>query len=528
MAAVELLEQHDPRELVRQRHLPDRQAEVDLVDLEPVRPADHEAEVTATLAPLFQERTESERVHVLAIAVKQRQERAIGDPSPDLLVLAHLHQLQPRVAREQLLVVLHVVGKGWAQPADCNDEDPHVEINVEDRARPACIRDRLRPSTVDGTCQGRAGSKPNRKLGYLWRMASLSRRPPAGKASRATQIVLLIAGSVAVLLLVILIVSTSGATRRPTDRRGRPKVSANPLHGMHLYVDPQNRAALQVAAWQATGDTADATPLERIATQPTAYWLAAGNNPTPVVAALMQRAAGAHSVAELVLYYIPGRDCRSYSSGGAPSGADYTAWVRAVATGIGRHTAIVILEPDAIDQAAAGCSSHQDAVAHYQLLDDAVTILKANPAARVYLDAGNAGWLHPGQIAGPLRLAGIGRADGFALNVANFETTAASIAYGRRLSALVGGRHFIIDTSRNGNGPPATHAGIARWCNPSGRAIGTAPTTDTGNSLVDALLWIKYPGTSDGDCRAGEPPAGAWWPAYALALARGTSTATSG
>jgi endoglucanase len=334
--------------------------------------------------------------------------------------------------------------------------------------------------------------------------------------------VLLIAGSLAVLILAIVIVATSDATRRPADHRARPKVSADPLHGLHLYLDPQNRAALQIAAWQATGDTADATLLQRIATQPTAYWLAAGSNPTPRVAGLMQRAAGTRSVAELVLYFIPGRDCQSYSSGGAPSGADYLSWVRAVAAGIGGHPAIVILEPDAIDQAAAGCYSQQDAGARYQLLANAVTILKGNAAAHVYLDAGNAGWLHPRQIAGPLRSAGIARADGFALNVANFETTASSVAYGRRLSGLVGGRHFIVDTSRNGNGPPATHGGIGRWCNPSGRALGAAPTTDTGNSLVDALLWIKYPGTSDGECRAGAPPAGAWWPAYAVSLVRGT------
>jgi len=36
---------------------------------------------------------------------------------------------------------------------------------------------------------------------------------------------------------------------------------------------------------------------------------------------------------------------------------------------------------------------------------------------------------------------------------------------------------------------------------------------------VDAFLWIKIPGESDGTCQ-GCPPAGTWWPAYALGLAR--------
>jgi endoglucanase len=290
---------------------------------------------------------------------------------------------------------------------------------------------------------------------------------------------------------------------------------------MRLYVDPQSRAAIQVSAWTASGDTADAAFLRRIAAQPTAYWVAGGKaSPTPAVAALVRRATAAGAVAQFVLYDIPGRDCRSYSSGGAPSGAAYIAWVRAVAAGLAGAPTIIVLEPDAIDQAAAGCYSRQDDSARYQLLDHAVRILTADPSAHVYLDAGNAGWLPPSQIAGPLRRAGIGHADGFALNVANFETTAASVAYGRRLSSLVGRRHFIVDTSRNGNGPPAGRSGTSRWCNPPGRALGTAPTTNTGDPQLDALLWIKYPGTSDGSCHPGDPPAGAWWPQYALSLAR--------
>jgi endoglucanase len=74
--------------------------------------------------------------------------------------------------------------------------------------------------------------------------------------------------------------------------------------------------------------------------------------------------------------------------------------------------------------------------------------------------------------------------------------------------------HFVIDTSRNGKGPKGT-----RWCNPPGRGLGAPPTTETGNPLVDAFLWIKTPGESDGECN-GAPKAGQWWPRYALGLAR--------
>ncbi|SCE59467.1 endoglucanase [Streptomyces sp. Termitarium-T10T-6] len=52
---------------------------------------------------------------------------------------------------------------------------------------------------------------------------------------------------------------------------------------------------------------------------------------------------------------------------------------------------------------------------------------------------------------------------------------------------------------------------------------GTPPTTDTGDERLDAYLWIKRPGDSDGTCRGG-PPAGDWWPEYALGLARRAAT----
>ena len=106
-------------------------------------------------------------------------------------------------------------------------------------------------------------------------------------------------------------------------------------------------------------------------------------------------------------------------------------------------------------------------------------------------------------------------ADGFALNVSNYHSTAASIAYGDRLSRLVGGKHYIVDTSRNG-------AGVARvqeWCNARNQALGTPPTTQTGVALADAFLWVKTPGQSDGTCNGG-PAAGKWWADYALELSK--------
>ncbi|HET6924300.1 MAG TPA: glycoside hydrolase family 6 protein, partial [Candidatus Saccharimonadales bacterium] len=162
--------------------------------------------------------------------------------------------------------------------------------------------------------------------------------------------------------------------------------------------------------------------------------------------------------------------------------------------------------------AQASCLSSTDQAQRYQLLSFAISTLKANPGAKVYLDAGNPSWVAASDMAGRLKQAGIANADGFSLNVSNFIATKDNETYGAQLSALVGGKHFVIDTSRNGNGSNG------QWCNPSGRALGAAPTASTGASLVDYFLWVKTPGESDGTCNGG-PAAGSWWPSYAESLA---------
>jgi endoglucanase len=108
------------------------------------------------------------------------------------------------------------------------------------------------------------------------------------------------------------------------------------------------------------------------------------------------------------------------------------------------------------------------------------------------------------------------------------------------LGSTVPTTHFVIDTSRNGVGPwnwsaaGYPNAGTAQdWCNPPARGVGLRPTANTGNPLVDAYLWIKVPGESDGQCTRGlpagsadpergmiDPAAGDWFPQQALELAQ--------
>ncbi|MEV6299422.1 glycoside hydrolase family 6 protein [Actinoplanes sp. NPDC051861] len=327
----------------------------------------------------------------------------------------------------------------------------------------------------------------------------------------------------AALLTALLAVSAGGVLlqqREPAPAVRVPETAGASYPG--LYVDPQGAAADHVRALERGGRKADAAVLRRIADRPAATWFTDARPGYQLRARRLVHAAAANRrLPVLALYYIPHRDCGSHSGGGAPGARGYRAWIASLAAALRGRPALVILEPDAVAQAVrGGCLTARATAERYALLAHAVDTLRALPGVTVYLDAGNPTWIPVTRIAPALRRAGVLRANGFALNVANFETTTLNLRYGTQLSRLVGGRHFVVDTSRNGNGPARRGGGDRHWCNPPGRRLGIPPTLRTGYPLADAYLWVKRPGESDGACGNGAPPAGQWYPAYAMALAR--------
>jgi len=285
----------------------------------------------------------------------------------------------------------------------------------------------------------------------------------------------------------------------------------NPFLGKRLYVDPESPARRQAAAWQKSRPQ-DAARMRMIADQPGVIWLGDWVRDIRRESdARVSRIVSAGALPVFVAYNIPHRDCGSYSAGGAGGGDDYRRWITDLARGIGSRQSVIILEPDAI--AAIDCLPLRLKDERYLLLQQAVQTLQAGGNA-VYIDAGHADWQQPAEMANRLTKAGIGNAVGFALNVSNFKSTQSNVSYGNRVSGLVGGKHYVIDTSRNGVGAP-----VKEWCNVRNQALGTPPTTDTKQALVDAFLWVKTPGQSDGTCNGG-PRAGEWWADYALELSK--------
>jgi endoglucanase len=310
----------------------------------------------------------------------------------------------------------------------------------------------------------------------------------------------------------------------PTAGTAQPTPVATPesgllVDGVEFFVDPDSSARRQAEEWRdSRPDDADA--VMKIANHAQADWFGDWTaDPRSEIGDRVSQVTGAGALPVLVVYNIPYRDCGLYSAGGANDPAVYRTWIEQAAEGIGNRPAVVVLEPDAL--AATDCLTPDQTAERYELIAFAVDTLGANPATDVYIDAGNVSWHPADETARRLALAGIDRAAGFALNVSNFHTTGESVEYGLAVSdaiAAEGGTHFVIDTSRNGNGAWDSDDPEA-WCNPPGRALGEPPTVDTADPLVDAYLWVKRPGESDGECR-GAPAAGQWYPEYALELAR--------
>lgn len=315
------------------------------------------------------------------------------------------------------------------------------------------------------------------------------------------------------------------------------------------------------------------------------------------VDSVVTAAAADGSVPVLVAYNLPYRDCSQYSAGGAANTAEYAAWIDGFAAGIGNRDAVVILEPDGLgiipwyttvngDEEwckPAEADSATAASNRFEQLNHAVDALGALAKTAVYLDGTHSGWLGVGDITDRLIKAGVERADGFFLNASNYVQTERLAKYGSWVSDCIylstnswwqaqwcgsqyypanpddfsswgltdaaydqafadtglsrdpaAQKHFVIDTSRNGQGPWVAPTGVYSdaevWCNPPGRGLGLAPTTTTGNPLIDAYLWIKVPGESDGKCYRGtggpldpergieDPAAGAWFAVQAREL----------
>lgn len=184
----------------------------------------------------------------------------------------------------------------------------------------------------------------------------------------------------------------------------------------------------------------------------------------------------------------------------------------------------IILEPDslpnlvtnmAVKKCAAAAEGYKDGIAY------AIRNLQF-PNVALYMDAGHGGWLgwdsnlEPAAklFAEVLKRAGGGKIRGFSTNVSNYNAYRATVrekfTLGNRswdeshyvnnlapyLKANGLPQHFIIDVGRSGR--LGIRSSWSDFCNIKGAGFGPRPTRNTNDPIVDALVWVKPGGESDG------------------------------
>ncbi len=316
-------------------------------------------------------------------------------------------------------------------------------------------------------------------------------------------------------VLVLAALLTVGLASAPAEA-GRKK---DPRTSRAFFVDPYMPAA-QAAA----NDRRFAT----IGNRPQALWLTdyypiKGTSSVvgirQAAADYANRALAKKRTPVVAIYAIPDRDCGMHSRGGFDA-RTYKRWVSQAAAGLKGKRAIAILEPDALAfHGSSMCTKAGDRLA---LLRYAAKKLH-RAGVWVYIDAGHHVWHPASVIATRLVKAGVKKyARGFSLNVGNYQRTKVERSYGNQVVKQlrkrgVRGKKFVIETARNGADKPPADGNDT--CNPWGQRIGKKkewPRMVRKGSL-DAYVWIKHPGESDGPCNGG-PGSGAWWPEGALRL----------
>ena len=288
-------------------------------------------------------------------------------------------------------------------------------------------------------------------------------------------------------------------------------VGSNVFAGHNPYRDPTYPSVAAAKALRLAGRTADAAQVDKISAYAGSLWIGewdSGAATTQIVADYAQKAIDTGQTGVLVVYAIPGRACTGYSAGGY-SFSEYKPWIDQIAAGIAGRRLSVIIEPDALLQLGRCTSLEGDRMGYLRYAASTLTAAGGS----VYLDAGSSNFGEPASVmADRLTQAGIAGVRGFSVNVANHKWVGESRVYADELSRLLGGKKYVIDTSRNGRGSNG-----GEWCNSRGRALGSKPEAVTYKNQ-DANLWVKTIGASDGTCNGG-PTAGKWWDEIAIELA---------
>ncbi len=286
-----------------------------------------------------------------------------------------------------------------------------------------------------------------------------------------------------------------------------------------------------------------------------------------------RQATGKNTVLTLVVYNLPERDCAARASNGELLAQEHglerykLEYIDPIITKLKNYPQLsfaIILEPDSLPNLITNVDSIEKcrkAEPYYREGTYYAIDKLAEVGASIYVDGGASGWLgwHTNRQKAAIYYKSLlepeGRLQkirGFAFNTANYNPLTpgnqpdsyyqynparSELMYVDQMTQefIMAGlpAHFVIDTSRNGN--PNARKEWRNWCNINDAALGVLPQVNPYPN-VDAYLWVKTPGESDGtsdqtarrfdsmchsiDSVRNAPEAGEWFEEYFLMLVR--------
>ncbi|KAH8724739.1 cellobiohydrolase-like protein II precursor [Phaeosphaeriaceae sp. PMI808] len=310
-------------------------------------------------------------------------------------------------------------------------------------------------------------------------------------------------------------------------------LSGNPFASRKIYANKFYSSEVSSAAAAMT-DSALAAAATKVADVGTFMWIDTRDKIKIVEDTIKD--VSCDQIAALVIYDLPGRDCAAKASNGElPVGslsvykAEYIDPIVAIFKKYPKVAIALVIEPDSLPNLVTNSKLQtcKDSASGYR--DGVAYALKQLnlPNIAMYIDAGHGGWLgwndnlKPGakELATVYKAAGSPKqVRGFATNVAGWnawdlspgEFSKATDAqwnkaqnekqyvtlFSPELKSAGMPSQAIVDTGRNAVTNLRKEWG--NWCNIDGAGFGVRPTSSTGSSLVDAFVWVKPGGESDG------------------------------
>ncbi|KAJ3125923.1 hypothetical protein HK098_008116 [Nowakowskiella sp. JEL0407] len=352
---------------------------------------------------------------------------------------------------------------------------------------------------------------------------------------------------------------TTGNVVAFTPTAGSASNSGNPYAGLPRYVSAAYAAKVDKSIANFSSNTTRVAQFNTLKKYPTFTWMdtmAALDTLKGHLDAAGAQGNGSPIIAEFVIYNLPGRDCAALASNGEiPKGGldTYKTKYIDVAVSILKNKPsnvrlVIVLEPDSLPNLATNVgqlacdsttqSEYPAGVAY------AIAKLSAIPDTTIYLDAGHGGWLgwpDNQQKIVPIfqnalklaqQISSTAKIRGFASATANYSPYDGKGACpAREKCPLQNGKYdyndcideskyivalnkvfsaaspalptyWVVDTSRSGQNTIRKYWGS--WCNIKGAGIGERPKTNPAAN-VDAFVWVKPPGDSDGVSEKGAP-----------------------